>query len=116
MDDTLPIRVRLASGFLLVVLALGCQPTTPDPPVVRLAPPPPARPGQVVIDLDAAGLLRADGWSVAENDLPELIAQRHATSVIIRGGNAAKFGDALRIQSELRAAGVADVTIASAGG
>lgn len=66
----------------------------------------------VMVEMDLSGNMHIKGYYVAPGDLTELVQQWHITSAEIVGTSGAKFGDALKAQSELKQAGVQDVTIA----
>ena len=99
------------AGLLVAALLVGCT-TSPKPPATSNTPAANTDdPGRLVLEVDQSGGLHVAGYDVASADLPELVKQRHVTSAIVRGYPNAKYGDALKAQAELKAAGVSDVTI-----
>ena len=123
VDSAGPVPIRTVCGRLssmafrsLIVLAAallipvaGCA--TPAAPPSAAAKPPP---GTLVVSIPpgSADTVTADGWTVAERDLPAYVAHRHATAVVVRGSPGTPYDRALRIEAELQQVGVRDVTIA----
>jgi biopolymer transport protein ExbD len=74
--------------------------------------PAPRSAGQWIFHFDLNGHLYVGGYTVDENDLPELVKQWHVTSALVQGSPGSNFKDAVKIENELKAAGVANVSIA----
>ena len=101
---------RLIRWSLPLVLLAGCQ-TTANDSSMPLSPDASTKQGQLVILLDVAGEMHLGQWVVVDSDLPAIVQQRHITSAVVHGQQGVKFSEALKAQSAIKAAGVADVTI-----
>ena len=104
-------RRTIVIGTTLGLAVAGCA-TTNTPPAAP-ANPVPAGTLVVAIGGDPGDTVTADGWTVAERDLPAYVAHRRATAVVIRGVPGTPYERALRIEAELQQVGVHDVTIAA---
>ena len=98
---------RLLGSFLLVWL-FGCASTDE-------APQPQGDVANLVVVVNGQGTLWVGNYIVDAADFPEMVKQWHVKSAVVRGDTGSKFSDALKVQTELQAAGVDKVSINESG-
>jgi biopolymer transport protein ExbD len=97
--------------LMLLVLIAGCQ--TQESASTASSPPTTGHDsGQMIVTVEASGDARVGTLSASSKDWPDVVKQWHITSAVVKGVPGAKLSDMLRVEEELKNAGVADVTLA----
>lgn len=101
---------------LLMVFVAGCSASATAPSKGQPSAPSNAAPQPLTVTVMADGSTRVGELIVSEGDWSELVKQWHVTSAVVTGQLGTKFSDLVRVKEAIRAAGVANVSIAQPDG